>query len=511
MDIKKRLVFVCLLFFFFSCGISGDGTTKNSKTRDYLTSVNWYPRDKGKLNDMVEQFFSKATTKPVPGRIVGIISPHAGLAYSGLCAANAYKQLLNPSAGDHIKRVILLGVSHRGGFYGAAVSSFDFNSTPLGKIPVDTATTKKLAKEKFFRLDDAALQNEHSLETQLPFLQKVFKNKNIRIVPILLGHLERKDFKSMAAIIKKYIDDKTLVVASTDFTHYGNNFRYAPFKTDIKSNLTNLDMGMAACIKRFDLDGYFDFKKRTGITMCGFTPVGVLMELFSKNHTALLTDYYKSGDREGNYSHSVSYASFVLCKQKGGKKNMVSSLNLNKEEQKTLLTLARDTIEHFLENGKEPNDIESNYKITKNLKQVTGVFVTLNKGGHLRGCIGSIIGQDPLFEGVIDNAINAATKDPRFHKVKKKELKDIDIDISVMTPLQDLDDYKKIRLGIDGVIIKKGYHQSVYLPQVATETGWNLDQFLGQLCVKAGLPSNSYKSSDDMEFLIFQAQVFSEE
>lgn len=135
--------------------------------------------------------------------------------------------------------------------------------------------------------------------------------------------------------------------------------------------------------------------------------------------------------------------------------------------------------------------------------------MTLRKKGDLRGCIGTIIGEEPLWEGVRNNVLKSAFHDPRFPPLKESELEKVDIEISVMTPLQQIDDYKKIRLGTDGVIIRKDYHQAVYLPQVATETGWNLDQFLGHLCQKTRLPENAYKSGG-IEFHIFQALVFEE-
>ncbi len=192
-----------------------------------------------------------------------------------------------------------------------------------------------------------------------------------------------------------------------------------------------------------------------------------------------------------------------------------SPAKLTKQEQNVLLRIARDTLDRYLENGTLSEELEKKYEISPSLKVPAGVFVTLREKGDLRGCIGSIVGVEPLYLGVQGNAVKSAVRDPRFPPVKKAELKDIDIEISVMTPLQRIEEYKKIRLGIDGVIIKKGYYQAVYLPQVATETGWNLDQFLGSLCQKAGLPSNSYlpsqnKDDEKMEFLIFQAQVFAE-
>jgi AmmeMemoRadiSam system protein B/AmmeMemoRadiSam system protein A len=517
MAIKKWGILLIMVLMLSSFCLS-----EKNKTRDYLTTGGWYPRSPGQLNAMLDGYFSKAKAKNLPGKITAIVAPHAGFRYSGQCATHAYKYLENPAYAGNIQRVILLGVSHSSSFHGAAVSTFDYNATPLGNIPVDTAVTKALAEKKLFKVSNRIMQYEHSLENQLPFLQKALKNQKFKIVPILFSHLDRKDFKYMAGIIKEYIDEKTLVVASTDINHYGSNFGYTPLRKerDLKSALTRLDMGIIKPIARLDFDGYYEYKRKTGITICGFTPVGVLIEIFADNkHTGMLMDYCKSGDRNNDYSHSVSYASVVICEggKKGGKENVkpptaatLTTLKLSPDEQKVLLSIARDTLEKYLEKGKVPEDLEKKYKLSKNLEQTTGVFVTLKTGGHLRGCIGSIVGVAPLYLGVRDNAIKAAVKDYRFKAVQKKELEKIDIEISVMTPLQRIEDYKKIRLGTDGVIIRKGHNRAVYLPQVATETGWNLDRFLGRLCQKAGLPPRSYAESKDMEFYIFQANVFHE-
>lgn len=516
MEMKKRGIFLCFVLCIvtavFTAGASGE-----ESNRDYLTTGNWYPRAPEQLNAMLDNYFNNAKTKPIPGKITGIIGPHAGFIYSGQCSANAYRSLQNPAASGHIRRVILLGVSHSSGFYGAAVSTFDTNSTPLGKIPVDTDITKKLAREKHFKADNGIMQREHSLENQLPFLQKTLGNQPYKIVPILFSFLEKKDFKPMARVIKKYMDENTLVVASTDLTHYGEPFGYAPFKNDLKENLTKLDMGIITPITALDFNGYYAYKEKTAITMCGFVPVGVMIEIFADGkHTGTLADYRKSGDMNNDYSHSVSYASIIISEgsgktedKTGGEKNMNSFPVLNKNERKALLSIARDTLVRFLDKGDYPEGLEEKYALSENVKEVKGLFVTLKKKGQLRGCIGNIIGQDPLYLGVRDTVVKSAVRDYRFSPVEKTELKDIDIEISVMTPLQRIDDYKKIRLGTDGVIIKRGNYQAVYLPQVATETGWGPDQFLGSLCRKAGLPANSYTESG-MEFFIFQAQVFGE-
>jgi len=520
---KKSVIFLVMLLLAFNFSLPG-----KSKIRQYLTTTQWYPRNPDDLMQMLDIFFKKAESQPVPGRIVGLIGPHAGLVYSGQCAANAYKQLEKQ---PDLKRIIMLGLAHRGGFYGAVVSDFDYNATPLGKIPVDTEVTTQLAKEKFFTKNNSAIQMEHSLETHLPFLQYIQKkvhNDRYKIVPILLGYLKKKDFKEMAAVIKKYVTPKTLVIASTDFTHYGANYGYVPFRDNIKDNLTKLDKGMIRQIEKMDFDGFLQYKEKTGITMCGYTPVGVLMNIFQGDNCKVeLMDYYKSGDRQKDYSFSVSYASLILSTEPGKKvnrgpgkpaagpvtKNKIpgdKTMNLSLEEKKTLLSIARDTLEkHFQGKSEVLKDVGNRYSITPVLKEKAGVFVTLRKHGDLRGCIGSIIGVEPLWEGVRNNVLKSAFHDPRFYPLQERELKETEIEISVMTPLQKIDDYSKIRLGTDGVVIRRGYHQAVYLPQVATETGWNLDQFLGHLCQKAGLKGNAYKEGG-MEFHVFQALVFEE-
>ena len=303
MATKKLFSFTLTLFLFFF-SLNGE------KTRDYLTTGGWYPASRATLNSTLNQLMNKAKTTTAPGRIRALIGPHAGLTYSGMCAANGYKQLENLR---ETERIFILGVSHKGGFYGACVSDFVFNTTPLGKIPVDTTITQKLAKEKYFRINNQIMQHEHSIENHLPFIQKIYKNKKIKIIPILFGQLQKKDFKVLANTIKKYIDEKTLVIASSDFTHYGRNFGYAPFKKNVKHNLTKLDMGMIEKILKNDFNGYVNTKMKTGITMCGFTPVGVLLNIFSGNrYKGKLIDYYKSGDSNNDYSFSVSYASIII-------------------------------------------------------------------------------------------------------------------------------------------------------------------------------------------------------
>jgi len=473
--------------------------------RPYLNTGPWYPSDPQRLNQMLDGFFKALPPPEKAARIRGIIAPHAGFAYSGRCAARAYRSL-SPTQG--IRRVIMLGASHRSGFYGACVADYTAYATPLGQVPVDTEICRALAAKKFFKSDRDTMRFEHSLENQLPFLQKTLAGSEYKIIPVIFSALKKKDFAAIAETLAQYIDSQTLVVASSDLTHYGETFSYTPFRSDLAENLTRLDKGFIAPILRLDFDSYFGYHEKTGITACGFVPIGVMIRLFAKqNISCALTDYYKSGDLNGDYSSCVSYASLVFTI---ADKSPDDPIGLNKAEQKLLLELARSTLQSYLKNIRIQQQKENQFSTYPKLGKSLGVFVTLRKKGELRGCIGSIIGIEPLYRGVMANAVNAAVNDPRFPPLQQKELGSVEIEISVMTPLRLVSNYRSIRLRTDGVIIRDGRAQAVFLPQVATETGWTIDQFLGSLCAKAGLERDAYQNSRTMQFHVFQAQVFSE-
>ncbi len=473
--------------------------------RPYLNTGPWYPSDPARLKQMLDDLF-KAAPQPQKALMVrGIIAPHAGFEYSGRCAARVYSAL-SPAHG--IRRVILMGPSHRSGFYGACVADYAAYATPLGTVAVETGICRDLARAKFFKSDRDIMRFEHSLENQLPFLQKALGNSGYKIVPIILGALKKSDFAAMAATIAPFVDDRTLVIVSSDLTHYGENFSYTPFRRNLAANLSKLDQGFIDTILRLDFKRYHDYYEKTGITACGFVPIGVMIRLFEKgNFQPVLTDYYKSGDLSGDYSTSVSYASLQFS---ASGKTVTGPIGLDRKEMKMLLELARSTLRDYFEEKTALPSMEERFSGFPRLMQSLGVFVTLRKRGDLRGCIGSITGSEPLYRGVMANAVYAAVNDPRFPALKQKELDDVEIEISVMTPLQQLTDYRSIRLGIDGVVIHDRSAQAVFLPQVATETGWTLDEFLGNLCLKAGLEHDAFRRSSTMQFFIFQAQVFHE-
>jgi AmmeMemoRadiSam system protein A len=179
---------------------------------------------------------------------------------------------------------------------------------------------------------------------------------------------------------------------------------------------------------------------------------------------------------------------------------------LNTKQRKRLLDIARDSLETYLKTNKKLEVDETDPALVKK----NGAFVTLHAHGQLRGCIGNIIGNQPLYLTVRDMAIEAGVGDPRFSPVKPEELKDIEIEISVLSELERIDDPLSIQLGTHGVLVKRGFNSGVFLPQVATETGWSREEFLSYLCShKAGLYPDAWKDKST-EVYVFTAEVFSE-
>lgn len=180
-------------------------------------------------------------------------------------------------------------------------------------------------------------------------------------------------------------------------------------------------------------------------------------------------------------------------------------VGLNQQEKVYLLELARKTIQNLVEKG----DFPETKPISEKVQQNFGVFVTLNKNGHLRGCIGFIEGVKPLYKVIMEMAKSAAFNDPRFPPVKAEEVSSLEIEISVLSPLKKIKDVKEIEVGKHGIIIQRGFYRGLLLPQVATEWGWNREEFLAQTCHKAGLPTDAWKDPDT-EIQIFSAEIFSE-
>ena len=402
----------------------------------------------------------------------------------------------------------------------ASILTVDAYSTPLGDIPVDTEVTAELLKNELFRTQAAAHAGEHSLENELPFLQRALGD-GWKLVPILIGRpdpaqteLSDKSMKTYAAIadaIRPFIDDQTLVVASSDWTHYGARFGYYPFgpkaskNSELKEKLKKLDLGSAQPVLERDAEAFRQQVNARDITICGRWPICVLLYLMPETATGHLAKYYTSGDLTGDYSSSVSYVSVVFTVPPTEK---IEAGEISRAGQKRLLQIARETLEASLDGKAVPTFKD----ITPELKLERGTFVTLNKNERLRGCIGCFTSTDPLYRTVSKYAVISATQDHRFQPVRPDELKNIKIEISVLSPMRRVrDPLKEIEIGKHGIYIKRGFRAGTFLPQVATEHKMTKEQFLSLCCSqKARLPADAWKDPDT-EVYVYTAQIFHEE
>ena len=429
--------------------------------RESVLAGSWYAANPDALRkDITKYFDAVKMPENAPKNIGGLVVPHAGHQYSGPCAAYGYSLI----KGKSYKRVIIMGPSHRVGFSGVSVSQATHYETPLGNVPVDRTACDKLLQSKLFSYQATADKNEHSVEIQLPFLQTVLSG-DYKIVPLIVGDVD--DFQAVASIINEIVDDETLVIASSDFTHYGDDFGYVPFTNNIKENLKKLDGGAIEQIVKLSPDGFEKYIRSTGATVCGYKPILILLNIVSFQPRtefvpAVLLNYYTSGDLSGDYAHCVSYASIAFMKQGATKaKEEKAEDDLDKSEQATMLKMARQTLKLYLNDKKIPKFNEK--ELTARLKEKRGIFVTLKNHGELRGCIGQIFDPTPLYQEVIEYTVHS-TQDSRFYfnPVTAKEEPDIDIEISVLSPMRKVNSYNDIVVGRHGVYRicrRPGYYQ----------------------------------------------------
>ncbi|KYK26549.1 hypothetical protein AYK26_07460 [Euryarchaeota archaeon SM23-78] len=481
----KHLIIIIVLLIIFILILAYAGINNGKKAeleeeekvvRKPVFAGSWYPGNKNQLDTTIEAYFENVEEQEIDGTVRAMLVPHAGYVYSGQVAAYGFKHL-----NGQYDTVILLGPSHRYALSGASVLNVTHYATPLGEVKL-SEKVKNLLKEEVIQTLPQAHKEEHSLEIELPFLQKVLGK--FELIPILVGPV---DIDKFTQTLLKYYDDKTLIVVSADLSHYHPYDKAVELDTYCLDTITNQDI--------------------EGLTKCEIDAPWAIASLLhisqQKNWKPKVLLYKNSGDVTGDKSTGVvGYASVVFYEPE-----------LSSEEKEFLLELARTTIETYLSTGKKPSFDEK--ELTPNLKKVQGCFVTLNKNHNLRGCIGHILPQEELYKCVIDNAVNAAVHDSRFKPVTYDELEDIEIDISVLTVPQELkydspeDLLDKLRPNIDGVVLKKDWRQSTYLPQVWEQLPGK-ELFLSSLCKKAGLPNNCWQDPS-LQVQTYQALVFAEE
>jgi AmmeMemoRadiSam system protein B len=285
-------------------------------TRKAAFSGQFYEHNEQELDKQITECFEgKNGPGSLPlskrsGKIKAIIAPHAGYSYSGPCAAWAYKEVAEAEFADVY---IILGPNHSS--TGNAISMEGYE-TPFGVARVDQEFVKALLeKNDEIKLDEEAHAQEHSIEVQIPFLQFATKDNmhGLKIVPILVHDL---DYVKLGLDLKETILDsgkKVVIIASSDFTHYGHNYHYIPFSTDVKKNIYARDQKAIDFIEKLDADRFIGYMDETQGTICGAFPIAVLLKTLKDAKVELL-QFYTSADLEedSNYKNSVSYAAIVF-------------------------------------------------------------------------------------------------------------------------------------------------------------------------------------------------------
>jgi len=460
----------------------------------------FYPDNPVDLRRTVEDLFGRAVAPGEPAHIAALIVPHAGYVYSGGVAASGFNQIDPDREFDN---VFLIGSSHHVGFEGASVyCSGDFVS-PLGTVRVNRKLGEGLVqKDKVFSDRSDAHVPEHSLEVQLPFLQTRLKHP-FRIVPILLGTDNPETCRKIAAALHPYLTEKNLFVISTDFSHYPAYD--AAVKVDKATADAIVSNSPAALIRTLQQN---EESGTTGLatSLCGWSSVLTLLYMTSeeKDLEYRIIQYKNSGDAAvGNKKSVVGYYAITAARRDA---RAQSSFTLSKGEKAALLTLARRTVEAFVTANTVPAVMEG--ELSEGLMTPCGAFVTLTRHGTLRGCIGRFDAPDPLYKVVQQMSVASATHDSRFEPVSPAELRDLEYEISVLSPMKKINSIDQIELGKHGIYIRKGMRSGTFLPQVAMETGWTKEEFLGHCARdKAGIGWDGWKDAD---LYIYEALVFSE-
>lgn len=490
-----------------------EGAVEMSKTCMESTLAGaWYDADPDRLKAELEGYLQQAKGAD-DASVFAVIVPHAGYAYSGPCAAVGIRAL---AARKDVRRVVVLGFSHRVPMPNriSLPAQETHYRSPLGETPLDTKAIASLMKNPLFADIPSTRRGENSVEMQLPLLQAALAGRDWTLVPVTLGQLDDDARGQAAEALGALMDGRTALVVSSDFTHFGPNFGYFPFRTNVEANLRKLDGGAVEKILAGDANGFAAYCEETGATICGQDSIGVLLRMLPATFTARELAYDTSGRRTGDFENSVSYVSIGFYGEGRPAKKAApapaAKHELSDADKKTLLALARRTIDLSLE-GKRPDDPgDLGVEPTPAMKQKMGGFVTLSIGGELRGCIGEIFPQRALADVVIDHAYDSAFKDPRFPPLAAKELPKVRIEISALTPPVPVASYENIVIGRHGMVIELAGRSAVFLPQVAPEQGWDLATTLTYLSRKAGLPGNAWQDPR-AKFTVFEAVVFHEE
>lgn len=418
---------------------------------------------------------------------IAILCPHAGFYFSGKVAAKSFSVIDKERKYNNI---FILSTSHTDSYFGASLCSNQYYNTPFGALQINNDICNELNSNEL-KFNNDHFKNDHTINMILPFIQERIK-PGYKIVPIMIGDSDVNNLNEISKKLKPYFTENNLFVISSDFSHYPLYNDAVEVDNETKDAILSNDINIF-------LNTVHNINKPNLVTrMCGWSSCLILLYLLKdKNVKINVEDYKNSGDITGDRTNGVvGYYAINFCLEK----------ITNNNERKILTDIVRKTIKQYLDNGSIYEPVRPNSEI---LNSNRGAFVTLHLDGHLKGCIGLFWSNYELYKVVRNMAISSAFNDSRFTPLTKEEYDKIDIEISILSPFKKITDINQIKLGKHGIYISKNSSSGTFLPQVATETGWNLEEFLGHCSQdKAGLGWYGWK---DAEIFTYEAEVFSEE
>lgn len=468
--------------------------------RQPAVAGSFYPAEKEALIATLRQLFEDAPEADLEGRIRQLIVPHAGYPYSGTVAAAGFKSIPRDAS---YKNIFIIASSHREQFQGASVYAAGNYLTPLGEARVNREIAGALIeKNDHIFYYERAHDREHSIEVQIPFIQFHFQEPP-PLVPIVIGSSSLSIARDLALALLPYYNEDNLFVVSSDFSHY-------PAYEDA----VYIDNLTAKSIFRNDPEHFYNtIRKNSSESIpnlatpcCSWNAILTLLYLSQRNHQIRMTPilYRNSGDASiGDRNRVVGYWAIAGHRVESPEEAFI----LDDTEKKELLRIARNTLESYIRDGEIPR--VNHEQLPESLKQQAGAFVSLYTGDRLRGCIGNFISSRPLYSVVQEMTVASATRDHRFVPVEAPELEYIDIEISVLSPLRKIRSIDDFQLGKHGIYMTLNGKSGTFLPQVASETGWTTESFLGHCARdKAGIGWDGWKEAD---LFVYEAVVFREE
>lgn len=452
----------------------------------------FYPENPDTLSKILDDFLQLSKPKIISSEhnILGIVSPHAGYIYSGFVAGKVYREL----QGRDFKSVIIISPSHQIYFSYSSVFDGDAYVTPLGPVSVDKTLAYEIASHNsFVKLSNEGhawktSTPEHSLEVQIPFIQKVLPKA--KIVPIVMG---KQDFQSIHSLVIAIIEsiknlkltNKVLIVASSDLSHYHNYDTAKEIDRKLIETFNNLD--------------YFKLSANAmnhEIEACGYGPIIVAMQVAEAlgANKAQSIYYATSGDSpfaKRKKDRVVGYLAAALLSIPDYFREELPKFT--EEEKQELKDLVAKTIESIV-SGKKYPALEYSI-IPKSFSLPYTGFVTIEKNGELRACMGHTFATKPLFLELQEVARLSATSDWRFGSLKTEELPYLSYEITILSPFRKVFDFSQITIGQHGLYIRYKSQSGLLLPQVALQRNWDVKTFLEHLCFKAGLPKDTYLDS----------------